>query len=154
MKTSGQLQLGTLKSVRVLPLFLALLLGASTGLVSAQSAAGVAVPQTRAQVKMERDEFIRTHHFDTESENWVLRVGIEPPMGVKTRAEIKGERDAYLRNNRFDTVSQAWIPLKATPRDLNAMTREQVRAETLAFVRTHSWNVETESWGEKVASKK
>jgi hypothetical protein len=154
MKTSGQLQLGALKSMRVLPLFLALLLGASTGLVSAQGTAAVAAPQTRAQVKMERDEFIRTHHYDTESENWVLRVGIEPPMGVKTRAEIKGERDAFMRNNRFDTVSQAWIPLKATPRDLNALTREQMRAETLAFVRTHTWNVESESWGDKRMSKK
>jgi hypothetical protein len=154
MKTSGQLQLGALKSVRVLPLFLALLFGATTGLVSAQTTAATAAPQSRAQVKMERDEFIRTHHYDTESENWVLRVGIEPPMGVKTRVEIKGERDTFMRNNRFDTVSQAWIPLKATPRDLNAMTREQVRAETLAFVRTHTWNVESESWDDKVVSKK
>jgi hypothetical protein len=112
----------TMKRLQALPLLLAVLLASTAGMVSAQTAADTAAASpTRAQVKMDRDEFLKTHHYDDVTSNWVLNSGSEPPAGMKSRAEIKAERDEFLRNNRYDTRIADWVPLKSEPRDLNAM---------------------------------
>jgi hypothetical protein len=103
-------------------------------------------PATRMQIKMERDEFLKTHRWDEYSETWLLKSGVEPPGSVKSRAEVKAARDVFLRNNKWDSTAGGWLPLKATPRDLNGMTREQVKAETDQFLKTHYWDEEAEGW--------
>lgn len=75
-----------------------------------------------------------------ETENWVLRSGIEAPAGMKTRAEIKTQTSQFLRTNRWDEPTDSWAPVKGPPRDLSAMTRAQVRAETAQFIRTHRFD--------------
>lgn len=125
------------------------------GLAQAQgtSDTAAAAPLTRDQVKMERDEFLRTHQWDAVAENWVLKKGMEAPAGVKTRAEVKAERDTFLRNNRWNPVTSDWEPLTKGPRDMSKMSREQVRNETRQFVRTHQWDDVKGAWVE-VAPKK
>ncbi len=120
------------------------------GVVQAQGASdpAAAAPLAREQVKMERDEFIRTHRWDAVSENWVMKEGMEAPAGVKMRAEVKAERDEFLRNNRWNPVSDQWEPLTKGPRDVSKMTRAQVRNETRQFVRTHQWDEAKSAWVE------
>ena len=141
-----------MKRLPVLPILLGVLLASSVGVVTAQSASEA--PLTRAQVKMERDEFLKTHHYDDVTSNWVLNSGFEPPAGMKTRAEVKAERDDFLRNNRFDPSTDTWVPIKAGPRDLNTMSRAQVRNETRQFVRTHRWDDITGAWVAQAPAKR
>lgn len=132
----------SMKGLQVLPLVLGLIF-ASAGVANAQTGGVKAeTAPTRAQVKMERDEFLKTHRWDIVNDNWVMRPDFEAPAGVKSRTEIKAERDDFLRNNRWDVNSETWMSLKGQPRDLGKMSREQVRAETRAFLRTHEWRGE------------
>ncbi|MBC7716168.1 MAG: hypothetical protein H7143_04470 [Pseudorhodobacter sp.] len=129
---------------------LAVAICTSTLSLPAQSQATDA-PVTRMQIKMERDEFLKTHRWDEYGETWMLKSGVEPPANVKSRAEVKAARDAFLRNNKWDPTAGGWLPLKATPRDLNGMTREQVKSETEQFLKTHYWDEDSEGWLEKSA---
>jgi hypothetical protein len=115
--------------------------------VQAQQATATATsgPLTRAQVKMEREDFIKSHKWDPESENWVLKPEYEPPGPMKGRAEVRNERDAFLKNNRWDITTETWVPL-AQPRVVSQLTRDQVRKETREFLRTHEWDTVTEAW--------
>jgi hypothetical protein len=135
-------------------LAIGLMLIATAGTAAAQTDAGKGASLSRAQVKMERDEFLRTHRWDEASETWVLKAGIEPPSGVKSRAEMKAERDKFLSNNRWDDAKNAWVPLKGEPRDIGTMSKEQVRAEARQFMRSHRWDEASETWVEKGQSKK
>ena len=143
-----------MKHLRMLPTLLALAMTAAGGSVYAQAAASAAAPVTRAQVKMETAEFLKTHRWDEVNENWVLKSGVEAPAGVKTRAEIKAETNQFLRNNRWDETSSSWVSLKEKPRDLSTMTRAQVRAETSRFVRTHTFDEATQTWVDRPQPKK
>ena len=143
------------KSFGLVPLALGLLLASSVTLSNAQSAPEAsAAPLTRAQVKMERDEFLKSHTYDSATETWLVKKGFEPPVGMKTRAEIKAERDEFLRNNRYDAATETWIPLKGQPRDMGTMTRAQVREETRQFIRTHTWDDIKGVWVDRMLSKK
>jgi hypothetical protein len=115
--------------------------------VQAQQAAATATPAplTRAQVKMEREDFIKSHRWDEASETWVLKEGFEPPAPMKGRAEVRKERDEFLRNNRWDTATGRWIPL-VQPRVMAQLSRDQVKKETREFLRTHEWDEATEAW--------
>ena len=136
-----------MKSLKI-PLLLGLVLGCTAPVANAQSADNATgTSLTRAQVVMERNEFMRTHKYDSNHETWVLKPGFEPPDSMKTRAQVRAERDEFMKNNRYDTTSERWLPLKGEPK--SALTREQVKAETAAFVRTHVWDSTTESWVEK-----
>jgi len=111
---------------------------ASALVVPAVHAAGIKQDEQRVQVKMERDEFFRTHRWDHGSTQWVLKDEALPPQGVKSRAEIKAERDAFLRTHKWDR-EQGWVPLKLE-RNLSTRTRAEVRAEAAQFARTHRWD--------------
>jgi hypothetical protein len=115
--------------------------------VQAQQAAATATPAplTRAQVKMDRDEFIKSHRWDENSETWVLKQGFEPPAPMKGRAEVLKERNEFLKNNRWDATTGNWIPL-VQPRVISQLSREQVRKETREFIRTHEWDEAAEAW--------
>lgn len=137
-----------------LPLLLSLCVGFTTDMAYAQSAGDkAAAPMTREQVKRDRDEFVKTHRYDTVSENWVLKPEFEPPTSMKTRAEVKAERAEFMKTHRYDPVDEIWLSLKGEPK--SNLSREQVRAETAQFVRTHEWDDDAGTWVEKkVVSKK
>ncbi|HET9646111.1 MAG TPA: hypothetical protein VFP68_22780 [Burkholderiaceae bacterium] len=116
---------------------------------SAQGDANKSESPTRAQVKMERDEFLKTHQWDEDSENWVLKKGMEPPAGVKPRSEVKAEREKFLSSNRWDEPSSAWVPVQGTPRNLSTMSKQEVKAETRQFLRTHEWDEQKGQWVER-----
>ena len=155
--TAVQIKKGncTMKHLKFsLPLLLSLCVGFTTNMANAQSVGDNAASSlTREQVKKDRGEFLRTHHYDTVSENWVLKPDFEPPTSMKTRAEVRAERAEFIKTHKYDTVSDTWVPLKGEPK--SELTREQVRAETAQFIRTHEWDEEAGGWVEKkVVSKK
>jgi len=141
-----------LKRMPAWSLLLGLVL-ATSNLVLAQTA-DASAPLTREQIKMERDEFVRTHRYDPHTENWVMKPGFEAPTGVKTREQVRAERDEFLRKNRFDYVSGSWIPLKGSTGPESTKTRAQIREETRQFMRTHQWDTAKEVWLEVKPSAK
>lgn len=118
---------------------------ACTGLAQAQTPAAAA-PLTRAQVKMEREEFMRTHRWHEATQTWMLRDGVEPPAGVKTRAEVKAERDAFVRTHRWDERVSGWVPREPAPREPGGLSRAEVKRDTVQFLRTHVWDEATETY--------
>jgi hypothetical protein len=128
-------------------LLAALAIASTTGLVQAQSTdSSAAASPSRAQVRMETKEFLKTHRWDEPSDTWVLKTGVEPPTGVVSRAVVKAQRDEFLRNNRWDEPNDMWVPRKPVPPTISTLTRAQVRADTIAFTRTHHWDEESEQW--------
>ena len=107
----------------------------------------------RTQVKMERDEFLKTHRWDAPTDLWMLRAGVEPPAGVLSRTEVKAARDTFLSNNRWDESRGGWVRLRAAPRVINNLGGEQVRLETRQFLRTHRWDEATSMWIEKTPAR-
>jgi hypothetical protein len=143
---------------RALPSALALVLALAFGCIGmgaqAQKVAAASLePLTRVQVKMERDEFLKTHRWDEPTDMWMLRAGVEPPVGVMSRADVKSARDTFLSNNRWDESRGGWVPLRTAPRVLSNLSREQVRLETRQFLRTHRWDEATSVWTEKTPAR-
>jgi hypothetical protein len=106
---------------------------------------------SRMQLKMERDEFLRSHVWSETAGGWMLREGVDPPAGIKPRSEVKAARDEFLRNNRW-TEAGGWMPTR-TPRNTSTMSRAQVRADTARFLSTHRWDEATEAWQDKAPRK-
>lgn len=123
MKTDARIGLKGLsvRHLNTLPVLLSLLCAGASGVAQAQSdGAMAAASPTRAQVKMERDEFLRSHRLDTVAENWVLSPEFEAPTGMKSRAEVNARRDEFLRSNRWDEVAGGCVEQKQM-----AMTRKR-----------------------------
>lgn len=135
-----------MKTTPLWPMLIGLTL-ASAGLptLAQTTVAAAAAPVTRQQIRMQRDEFLKTHRWDEASGLWTLRPGVEPPPGIKSRALVMAERDEFLRAHQWDDA-QGWLPVPGTTRDLGNRSREQVRAETRAFLATHVWDEPTEKW--------
>ena len=132
----------------------------TAGLAQAQIVAPAATPAamtpgspTRMQVKMERDAFLETHRYDEISGMWMLKEGVEPPMGVRSRAEVKQGRDQFLANNRWDAQQARWVPLTGTPRNMSTLSRATVTAETQQFSRTHEFDETSGQWIDKSTRK-
>ena len=144
------------KRLQVFPLLVGMVLATSGGVNAQTSAVKVESTQTREQVKMERDEFLKTHRYDEYNDNWVLKSGVEAPVGLKSRAEVKAERDDFLRKHRYDVAENKWVPLTEEEAKTSKKPREQVREETKRFMSTHSWDEFNQVWVEKkaVAKKK
>ena len=139
-----------MKNLKI-PLLLCLVLGCTAPIAFGQNADNTgAKPLSRAQVIMERNEFMRTHKYDSDHETWVLKPGFEPPAGIKTRAQVRAERDEFFKNNRYDQDHERWVPLKGEPK--STLTREQAKAEYAAFTRTHTWDSDREAWVDKKAA--
>jgi len=105
--------------------------------------------ETRAQVKMETKEFLKTHRYDETTDTWTLKSGVEPPEGVKTRAEIKADRDEFLKKNHWDETTSAWVPRDASKPALSSLTRDQRRAAERAFNKTHRFDEANGEWVSK-----
>ncbi len=104
------------------------------------------VAQTpRVQIKMDRDEFLRSHRWDPLTDVWSLNPGMALPLGVMPRADVMAARDTYLSTHRWDDA-RGWRPLVSGSRNLSAMTRDQLRLELRQFMRTHRWDETTEEW--------
>lgn len=144
-----------MQRLQTLPLVLGLLFASSATLVNAQSDAEKAtMPMTREEVKKDRDEFLKMHRWDQTDGTWVLKSGVEPPMGTKSRAEVKMARDEFLSKHRWDQTDANWVPVTGSPRNMSAMSRAQVKEETLQFMRTHQWDPVNDMWVEQHYSKK
>jgi hypothetical protein len=97
--------------------------------------------QTRAEVKAERDQFLKDHVWDPTDSMWVRKDGTHEEMkNPTTRAKIKAERDAYLAAHRWDEPSERFVDVGEHQRVVSKLTPEQVRAETAEFLRTHRWD--------------
>lgn len=101
---------------------------------------------TRSQVKMERDEFLRTHRYDEYKDSWMLKDDVDPPAGIASRAEVKAERDAFLSTHRWDRPRGGWVPVGSERRNLSTMSRAEVASETKMFLHTHRWNDLDSKW--------
>lgn len=144
-----------MKRLQVLPLILGLCFAFTAGAVNAQSAgdkAGASV--TRDQVKTERAEFFRTHEYESDIDNWILKPGMEPPGSTKTRAQAKAERDEFFKTHKYDNANDTWVDLPGAPRDISKLTRAQVKAETKLFFQTHHYDAVSDTWPENKASGK
>jgi hypothetical protein len=143
-----------MKTIHALTLCAAASCFAAPAFSQAQGGTGIGpAPLTRLQVTMERDEFLKTHRWDEPTEMWVLKSGVEPPVGVKSRLEVKQARDQFLANNRWDEKQARWIPLTGTPRNMSTLSRDTVKAETAQFTRTHEWDELTGQWLERGSRK-
>jgi hypothetical protein len=144
-----------MKRFKLVPMVIAVALGATSALVSAQTAATAdATSAPRARIKMERDEFLKTHRWDAGLGEWMLKPGFDAPVGVKSRTEVIAERDAFLKSNRWNADNETWIPVQGAARNLSTMSREDVRKETQAFVRTHHWDELADKWVPSTPKKK
>lgn len=141
------------KTFQVSPLFLGLCFAVTAGAVNAQGTGGQPKAMTRDEVKMELQEFTRTHRWDGATDNWVLKPGFEAPKGAVSRAEVIAQRNEFLRNHRWDGPTESWVP-ENKPRDLGKRTREEVRAETKGFLRTHTWDEAKGAWVDNPQAKK
>ena len=120
--------------------------GALVGsLAMAQAPEEQACMKTRAEVKKECVDFMKTHTWDEGSSNYVLKAGVKTPEGVMTREEVKAERDKFFRTHRWNAAQEKWEAIGA-PRDVSKLTRAQVRAETAAFLKTHRWDEASSSY--------
>jgi hypothetical protein len=123
--------------------------GAQTVMPTVNVDAPAPQAKTREQVKLERDEFLRSHEWDADNDAWVLKPEFEAPEGVKSREEVKRERDRFMSTHRWDPDQDEWVSLGGESRDLDRRTREEVRAETRAFLRTHEWDADRSVWKDK-----
>ena len=140
-----------MESLKLLPLVFGVLFAS----VASADDVKPGLSATRGQVKMERDEFMKSHQWDHFSDNWVMKPDYDAPTGMKSRVEVKAARDEFLRNNRWDQNARTWISMKEQPRDLGKMSREEVRAEITQFQRTHRWSGESaQGWVDINAGKK
>lgn len=116
------------------------------------AATDASCPRTRAEVRAECVEFLRTHRWDEGAGGYVPLAGskgqatVAPPEGVKTRAEVRAERDAFLRSHRWIEASSTWEPVDGAPRKLSTLSRAQLRKEMRAFVRSYTWDEATQSY--------
>jgi len=135
-----------MKRYQAMLLPLGLVLAATVGVAGAQNASGDST-KSRAEVKMETKEFLKTHQWDATNEAWMVKPDVAPPSGVRSRAEVKAERDAWLKNHQWDEKNGAWMQLDK-PRDMSHLSREQVKMETKMFLKTHTYDEESGAWKE------
>ncbi len=135
-----------MKRFQAMLLPIGLVLAATVGVAGAQTPSGDST-KSRAEVKMETKEFLKTHQWDATNEAWMVKPDVAPPSGVRSRADVKADRDAYLKKHRWDETKQAWVELPQD-RDMSKLSRDQVKMETKMFLKTHSYDEESGAWKE------
>jgi hypothetical protein len=126
-------------------IFSALLISA-TSAVYAQTTSKPAVPATRSEVRMDRDEFLKTHKYDEVNSDWTPNT---PFKSESSRADVKMARDKFLSTNRWDEANDDFTPMAETSRNWGSMSREDRKMETMQFVRTHNWDNASSQWVKK-----
>jgi hypothetical protein len=117
----------------------------------AQTVTSPGAAASRMEIRMERDEFLKTHRYDDSESEWLPTT---PTNSNLTRVEAKAARNQYLANHRWDEASDSFMPLGGTPRAMSSLTREEVKMETMQFTRTHAWDNQTSKWVMKSARAK
>jgi len=113
------------------------------GLASGQASEELACEKTRAEVKAECVQFLKTHRWNEGLGTYVLREGTRPPEGVRTREEVIAERDAFLSTHRYNNAKSMWEPIPGKARVVSTTegcTRAEIAADCAAFMKTHKWN--------------
>lgn len=116
------------------------------GAAYAQTPEELACAKTRAEVRGECVQFLKTHVWNDGAGTYVLKQGANPPEGVATRAQIVAERNKFLAANRWNDAKSMWEPIAGKPRDISAMpaectlSRGEMQKECNAFMKTHRWD--------------
>jgi hypothetical protein len=100
---------------------------------------------TRAQVTMDRDEFLAMARYDEAYGGWVLK-DMAMPKGVKSREEVQMMRDEFLSMHTWNDRENVWVPVNGAPRDMSKLSREKVSMETIAFLMNYRFNGMTSRW--------
>jgi hypothetical protein len=122
------------------------------GAASAQTPEELACAKTRAEVRNDCVQFLKTHRWDDGLNTYVLKEGAAVPEGVKTRAQITAERNKFLASNRWNDGKSAWEPIAGKPRDVSAeplecaKTRAEIQKDCAAFLKTHRWDDGTSTY--------
>lgn len=116
------------------------------GTVSAQSPEELACAKTRAEVRGDCVQFMKTHVWNEGMGTYVLKQGATVPEGVKTRAQITAERNTFLASHRWNDGKSMWEPIAGKPRDVASEplecknVRADVQKDCVAFLKTHRWD--------------
>jgi len=116
------------------------------GTAYAQTPEELACAKTRAEVRGECVQFLKTHVWNDGAGTYVLKQGVSPPEGVATRAQILAERNKFLAANRWNDGKAMWEPIAGKPRDVSAMpaectlSRGEMQKDCNAFMKTHRWD--------------
>lgn len=116
------------------------------GTASAQTPEELACAKSRAEVRAECVQFLKTHVWDDGAGTYVLKSGVRPPEGVKSRDEIRMERNKFLATNRWNDAKSMWEPVSGKPRDVAGepleceKTRSEVQKDCNAFLKTYRWD--------------
>jgi hypothetical protein len=108
---------------------------------------------TGMRLKMDRNEFLKTHRWDEARGAWMMQKEVQPPEGVMSRAEVKAARNSFLSKNRWDETAGGWRPVTGEPRNMSTLSRAEVRADTARFTKTHRWDESTQTWEMKAMPK-
>ncbi len=114
--------------------------------VYAQTTGKPAASATRAEVRMERDEFLKTHKYDDTNSEWTPNL---PFKSEYSRADVKMARDKFLSTNRWDEANDDFTPMVETPRNMSTVSPEVRKMETMQFMRTHMWDNASSAWVKK-----
>lgn len=126
----------------------ATLCAALVGSVSAQvpqTPEELACAKTRAEVRSDCVQFMKTHTWNEGLGNWVLKSGARPPEGVVSREQVRAERNAFLAAHTWNDGKSMWVPLP-TKRDVAneplacSQTRADVQKDCQAFLKTHRFD--------------
>jgi hypothetical protein len=128
----------------------AALVGSSAGAQVPLSAEEQACAKSRAEVKADCINFMKTHKWDDGASNWVLKSGaksdVRPPQGVVTREQVRAERNKFLAAHRWNDGKSMWEPIPGQGRDVSkeplecAQTRAEVQKDCMAFLKTHRFD--------------
>jgi len=116
------------------------------GTASAQTPEELACAKTRAEVRADCVQFLKTHVWDDGVGNYVLKSGARTPEGVKSREDIRMERNKFLAANRWNDAKSMWEPIPGKARDVAAeplecgKVRGEVQKDCAAFLKTHRWD--------------
>jgi hypothetical protein len=112
----------------------------------AQTTSKPAVTATRGDVRMERDEFLKTHKYDEINSDWTPNT---PFSSDYSRAEVRAARDKFLSTNRWDEANDDFTPMVETPRNMSTVSPAARKMETMQFIRTHMWDNASSAWVKK-----
>jgi hypothetical protein len=134
------------KSTYFSPLILSAVLIAMSAATYAQTTSKPAATVTRNDVRMERDEFLKTHKYDEINSEWTPHA---PFSSDYSRAEVKIARDKFLSTNRWDEANDDFTPMVETPRNMSTVSPAERKIETMQFMRTHMWDNASSAWVKK-----
>lgn len=127
-------------------LILSAVLVALSAATYAQTTSTPGVSATRNEVRMERDEFLKTHKYDEINSEWIPHA---PFSSDYSRAEVRAARDKFLSMNRWDEANDDFTPMVDTPRNMSTVSPAARKMETMQFMRTHMWDNGSSAWVKK-----